>query len=222
MPDTTTCAECGAEILSRTAAKTGGKCMPCAQGTRADIEAGKRHAAEERERRRVNEAVLQRIRAKEHPIFADFLVEDDPIGVLWPFLVSIVFRDSETEDVANLTPPARNLYLVVVFDAEVVNGGLHQYFSNSSGAFAYEALAALREVGAAEAADLLRTAINAFPQQIVPGDRRERNQALDAVEPPFLDALDTKYYSFSDTGVEDLGNLMLAFMRRHASDGVAA
>lgn len=224
MPDpTTTCLECGVSILTTTAAKTGGKCVPCARGTRGQIEQGKRRAAAQRERERKNTEALERIRRKDHPTLGDFLAEDDPIGVLWSFLVDTVFHDgSGREHLEALTPNAKVLYVVQLLDGEVFNGGFHQYFSNSPGKYAHETLAALRELGAPRAAGLLQRAIDAFPNKRVPPQRAKRNDELDKTDAEALGALDTEYYALDKAGGEDLGERILSFMRLHASDHIAA
>ena len=220
--NTTTCSDCGAEILSRTAARTGGRCMPCARGTRVQIEDSKRRAGEERERKRVNQSALERIRARRSPTFGDFLAEENPIDVLWQFLVSIVFHEQGEQNVEVLTDAAKCLYFVRILDAEVNNGGFHQYFSNSSGDYAHEALAGLLALGAGETARLLQQAIHAFPSKRVSKKEGERNEQLDHVEGELLDALATQYYALSNAGTEDLDALILAFMTRHADGAVAA
>jgi len=182
------------------------------------MEENKRRAAEEREQERVNAAAAERIRSKSHPTFADFLAEEDPIGVLWPFVVSRVFHESRSRDVEVLTPAAKQLYFVVIMDGEVMNGGFHQFFSNTSGDYAHEALAALRELGAAETSTLLQTAIDTFPKKQVPKDRAQRNALLDRIDPKTLDAIDGQYYALAKCGSEDLAELILRFMRTHARE----
>lgn len=145
-----------------------------------------------------------------HPTFGDFLAEDDPNGALWPFLA---------EQLDALTPSARTIYFVSVLDREVFNGGFHQYFSNSSGKYAQETLAALRELGAVEIAELLAEAIDAFPEKQVPKDRKLRNEQLDRTDARFLDSLDSRYYALDD---DELTELVLAFMKRHAAEHVAS
>jgi hypothetical protein len=220
--NTTQCSDCAAEILARTAAKTGGKCMPCATGIRADIEESKQRRVEEREKDRKNASALERISRTSSPAFEQFLGESDPLGVLWPFLVSVVYHDGKTEDVDALTPQARNIYFVQILDAEIVNGGLHQYFSNSSGRYAHETLAALLELGAAHSAKLLQQAIHCFPRKQVSKDREVRDEQLDGIDAGRLDALDTKYYALADGGTEDLAELVLAFMKKHRRAHIAA
>jgi len=217
------CVECGATILASTAQSNGGKCIPCARGTRGQMERNKRWMAEQRERRRRNDAAMERIRGEAHPAFEDFLAEEDPVGVLWPFLVATVFRDDQSKaGIAALSPGARTLYLVQVLGGEVLNGGFEQYFSNSSGEYAHETLAALQEVGASQAAKLLEQAIAAFPGGQVPTQRLARYEALQKVNAEVLEALDTAYYRLEKTTGEDLSERILAFMRNHAADRVVA
>ncbi len=86
-------------------------------------------------------------------------------------------------------------------DAEVQNGGWHQYLGNSSGNGAEEHKAYLREVGAAEVLALLERVSTIFPNAVVPHDWSQRNQLLRrAVEqdPSIVDGLleqaDRAYY----------------------------
>lgn len=222
------CVECGAEILAVTAAKTGGKCLPCHRGTRAQMEESKRSEAEHRKRRKLNDQARERILQKARPELGDFLAEEDPLGVLWPVIVDTVYSESRRAgNIDALGSAARVIYLVTSVAGEVRNGGFHQYFSNSSGEHAHEAHRALVEVGAAETARLLESALGAFSDGSVPTDRLERNSELDAADgrrPGFLDALDREFYALEarEPVQEDLGELLLAFMRRHATATVSA
>jgi hypothetical protein len=219
--DTTMCVECGASILSRTAAKNNGRCVPCATGTRAQIDEGRRRAVEERERERINQQALDRLRLIPHPTFAHFLEEEDPIGVLWSFIVEIVFQ-GRSGTVQALSPSGQVVHFVQIFAGEVFNGGLHQYFSNSSGEYAHEALAALNELRATQTARLLQQAIAAFPGKRVPKDWARRNEQLAKTDSELLNTLDSEYYALADSGTEDLAQLLLAFMTARATHPIAA
>ena len=197
--------------------------MPCARGKRADIEQGKRRAAKQRELERKNDEALERIKRKPRPTYSDFLAEDDPVGVLWSFLVATVFQDgSNRENLEALTSSAKVLYLVQRLDGEVVNGGFHQYFSNSSGNYAHETLAALQELDAPKTAGLLSSAIDTFPNKHAPARRSVRNDELDKADTKALDKLDSEYYALEKGAGEDLGERILSFMRQHAADRIAA
>jgi Domain of unknown function (DUF4375) len=224
------CSSCGAAILQRTASKTGGLCMPCHTGTRDQIEAGKRWAAERREADRINCQAAARISSLRSVTLGEFLMEQDPIGVLWPFLVRRVYPDhSGTSHVDELAAPAKVIYLANIFDGEVINGGVTQFFSNSSGDFAHQSLHALLELGAVVAADILRRGMGTFPNGIVPTDRQERCALLFPHEEQnrqFWNDLDEEYYLSiglrSQTSVEDLASLILRYMRNYTGSGLAA
>lgn len=222
------CVECGAEILATTAAKWGGKCGPCDDGTRARIEESKRWNAERRRLEKVNESARARILQEQRPIFGDFLGNEDPLGVLWPIVVNTVFSEPDRkENIEALAPEARVIYLVQILDGEVINGGFHQFFSNSSGNHTHETHRALLEIGAVDASRLLATAIAAFPQSRVHTDRVTRNSQLDIAHeksPGFFDSLDTEYDSLTDADPmkEDLAELMLSYMRKHSDAPIAS
>jgi hypothetical protein len=78
---------------------------------------------------------------------------------------------------ASLGPRERVVYLVWCFAGEVNNGGLAQFFFNSSGEYATETVDALRQVGCSVSARLLERAIALFPNG-VPKDIEERNAAM--------------------------------------------
>lgn len=218
----TICLDCGASILTATAAKTGGKCIPCARGTRAQMDQAFLLAAERRERDRKNRAALERIRSKQQPTFRDF-TDEDSVAVLWSFLVATVFRGrTGLENLEALMPSARVIYLAGVLDGEVFNGGFHQYFSNSSGEHAHRTLFALHELGATRRASLLQRAIAIFPSKRVPQDRGERNDALDKTDFAVLEALDSEYYGLEKGGIEGLNEHILSFMARHGAECIAA
>lgn len=159
-----------------------------------------------------------------------FLKESEPVGALWPKLLDIVFAESPSEGrLERLSPTAQTLYLVVLFDGELVNGGFVQFFENSSGAYAAETLAALRIIGARRSAELLDSALTAFPGRVVPKEQRQRYELLDAFklrQPRFFDNLDETYYREVDNLCgkpgEDIHELLVSFMRAHPEDAVAA
>ncbi|QQS42110.1 MAG: DMP19 family protein [Acidobacteriota bacterium] len=227
--DETHCVDCGAGMLNATAAKTGGKCIPCKRGTRAEIEENKKWYAERRRLEKVNEAARLRILQTPNPIFADFVTEEDPLGVLWLVICETVFSGTdEDENIDALSPEARAIYLVNLFNAEVLNGGLHQFFSNSSGNHSHETLQALLKVGATHSVRLFSKAAGAFPEGYVPSDRITRNEQLNKVnerEPKLLDELTSEFYALTDTDTnpvrEDIYELLLSFFRSNPEAPIA-
>jgi len=80
-----------------------------------------------------------------------------------------------------LLPVERDFILTWWLEAEASNGSLHQYFANSTGDSAVDALAALDRIGAPHAAAVLRGAMKLFGDGPFPTDRTERNKILDTI-----------------------------------------
>lgn len=74
----------------------------------------------------------------------------------------------------------RDFILSWWLEGEASNGTLHQYFSNSTGDSAVDAHAALRRLGATNAAKVLQEAISLFGHEF-PIDRTTRNDLLDSM-----------------------------------------
>ena len=84
---------------------------------------------------------------------------------------------------------------VWMLEAEVNNGGFHQYYSNSRGRLAEFTVHALLEIGAPDTASLLHAANLDIPAFPLPEDRSERFALLDQVaETARFSALETEFY----------------------------
>lgn len=97
----------------------------------------------------------------------------------------------------SLSPEQRVVFCAFLFDAEVYEGGLLQFFGNSSGDHVDDTLAALRELAHAEAESALKTAITLVGPLAREPDRElrmtafeERFEALQALFAP----LEKAYY----------------------------
>lgn len=93
------------------------------------------------------------------------------------------------------------IYTIWWLEAEVNNGGFHQYFWNSAGDHADVALKSLNDIGATKTASLLEKAIDiAFDGQL-PESRAERQDQLEIDEDSKVDALgdlDSEFYKYSE------------------------
>jgi hypothetical protein len=76
-----------------------------------------------------------------------------------------------------LSKTERVVHLVNVFNFEVLNGTLSQFFYNSAGDHAVETVPALEAVRAKRAAAALRGANHLFPRGAPPADRMKRYDA---------------------------------------------
>jgi len=108
---------------------------------------------------------------------------------------------SEAPIIRTLPPGVRAIYTTWLVDAEVNAGGFHQYFFNSSGQYAGDALAGYELLGAEEYAALMRSAIATFEID------RERLAAVEIEDPErdstahvhaALREIDQRYYALGD------------------------
>lgn len=95
--------------------------------------------------------------------------------------------------------PAQKQYLaVLMYDGEVNNGGLSQYFFNSSGDHWRDALAGLEAMGFNERLAVLREAVSRFGKDGPSQDRERRQEELAKLarkNDALFDPLDDRYYS---------------------------
>ena len=96
--------------------------------------------------------------------------------------------------IETMPPSYRTAYVLIILMGEVFNGGMHQFFFNSSGAFAEYVPQALREVGKDDAAAIVDTAIAMFPKPY-PVSTEERRSVSFQHE---WNEWDDKLNSFSD------------------------
>jgi hypothetical protein len=97
---------------------------------------------------------------------------------------------------------AAHLFALHWCASEICNGGFHQFFFNSTGVLAPEAVAGFKAIGMPQTAAVVAVAMASFGDPY-PRDREERQDALDALDPenagadgwdsPFSD-LDNRFY----------------------------
>lgn len=151
----------------------------------------------------------------------DYLDEPEPLIPIWRALVRIVYRDSpRLAHLERLTPPARVLFLTAEFEGEILNGGMSQFLTNSSGSHVAETLEALRAIQADLSVGLLEKALTIFPNGVAPIDRGRRCELVkrnEQTDPKFLASLTHGFLCGIDAeGIdreEELSDLCLNFMQ---------
>jgi Domain of unknown function (DUF4375) len=116
-----------------------------------------------------------------------------------------------------LTEPQKNFFYIQNLEREVNNGGFNQYFFNSDGDYAHETLIALNAIGANHALIIMQTAINEFPNHIVPKDRNKRQEVLKEIEKKASktwDKLDSTFYTYPD----DIDALNINYIKSNRKD----
>jgi hypothetical protein len=101
---------------------------------------------------------------------------DDPLGVVLARLAAVGTTD-------RLTAPQQAYYVCWLLDAEVRNGGFAQYFVNTSGDTAGEAVGALEAVGATAHAVVVRRAVSLFGPTGPAAGREARHRQLAELTP---------------------------------------
>jgi hypothetical protein len=88
-------------------------------------------------------------------------IKDDHIEqALLDYLFDIALKGRDRRSaLLGLSRGFQVVYMTWIVEAEVLNGGFNQYFWNSSGEFADLTPAALREIGATEAAPIMQNAL---------------------------------------------------------------
>ncbi|OWT80337.1 hypothetical protein CEY04_02700 [Achromobacter sp. HZ28] len=88
------------------------------------------------------------------------------------------FGDEATirKGIETMPQALRTVYVMAIFSGELFNGGMHQFFSNSSGAFAPYVVQAMRDIGMPQAAKTVEQGMAMFPQPypVSTEDRRRR------------------------------------------------
>jgi hypothetical protein len=113
-----------------------------------------------------------------------------------------------------LTPAERIVTLLSQANFEIECGGMSQYFYNSAGEDATQALAALKEVGAMRAADALQAALALFPADTAISGTDDRFcEALNQVSDE-LSKLDSEFYAERP----DVFSRLCTYVENHASE----
>jgi hypothetical protein len=113
-----------------------------------------------------------------------------------------------------LTEPQKVIYYNQSLEREINNGGLSQYFFNSSGDFSHETVKSLKVIGADKTADILQAAINIFPDKEIPKNRIEKQDLLEKIEriaSENWEELDQQFFRYE----EDLNILNMEYIRKN-------
>ena len=123
----------------------------------------------------------------------------------YPEAFEEVSNKHELSGFDSLNKKERIIYTVWWLEAEVNNGGFHQYFWNSAGDHSSEALDSLKLVGAIQTASLLKSAIKIAFDGEVPKERSVRQKILEENEELIqnkLGKIDFEFYEYKENFYE--------------------
>lgn len=143
------------------------------------------------------------------------------LGALFKRVQPVMFAAETAAEVeaalARLTPGQRAVWAVEQLQLEMGNGGIEQYFYNSPGDTAPEALQGLRLIDAPKFARPLEQAMQLFPEGRVPRDRDARELLLDeeGLSEVLIESGVDEAWEDAYAVEEELSNLALAYVERH-------
>jgi hypothetical protein len=120
-------------------------------------------------------------------------------------------------DYGALSLPERVFRAVWELEAEVNNGGFHQYFSNNTGSLAPDAADALRAIGATTMPGIVEQAVKSVGHDISWSDDGARSAALAALAPGAVAKLgecDQAFFAYPD----DLTALLYKYVSEHREE----
>jgi GGDEF domain-containing protein len=104
-----------------------------------------------------------------------------------------------------LMPDEQLLVVIWGIEADVNNGGFHQYYFNGYGNFARLAPRMLRQIGASQTAQIVAEANALFGPEGPAPDRDERQRALESLDDDSWEYLDNRFWAYPDNLSELLG-----------------
>ena len=120
-----------------------------------------------------------------------------------------------------LTPGQRAFVALNGLEAEVNNGGIHQYFWNSTGNLFQEAIKGLKLLGADQHLQLLRKVLKLFRDPTVLNKRRSRQKVLTEIDADRMGRLfDEPFFRLEGRKRIKLDTLRLAYLRQHPEEFV--
>lgn len=124
--------------------------------------------------------------------------------------------ENEYKTVTNLSKGFQAVYTTFWVEAEVNNGGFNQYFWNSSGQFAIEAVEGFGAIGAPKHADLMKRAVAIFIKEMPKMKQYYELDTLDSFSESYdktdLNKLDDEFYECD----ENLSALRTKYIRANS------
>lgn len=127
-------------------------------------------------------------------------------------VIASVQKKETRHGYGSLAPHERIVFDVSALEAEVNNGGFHQFFFNSEADRVPEIIEALQAIGASTVAGVVQEACRLFPSGGPSRRRSDRQEQLEQIGDEQFDALDERFYAYPDP----LSQLVVAYWQKNA------
>lgn len=218
MSNRTKCTRCGSQILQATARKYNGLCARCNR---------------DEERAKFDAVVQGWIDNPETVPGTHGIPEPEgfALGLAASQLRSRLYpnEDVEAESVyhkffdeahnkwshfgnAGLSEKEKFVLAIETFYGEVTNGGLQQYLSNESGAFAEWAVDGFEAIGILAYANIMRNVKSLFPQGVIPEDPRVRCDQMAAIDPNRLEEIEQSFWDRYNADAKEIRRRLFQYL----------
>lgn len=128
--------------------------------------------------------------------------KNDEIEKAYDTIIEEIYNNNiDLDNLEQLHDHFKNVIYAEIMDSQINNGGIIQFFDNSSGNYFSETCIALKEINAIEILEILDKFQNLFPNKNVPknwGKRRKlMDRITDEIDDAFFEELDEEYYNKS-------------------------
>lgn len=138
----------------------------------------------------------------------------DPV---W-YRVDRTSSESAQRSLEVMNPGQRAIYATSRCGEETRNGGLHQFFYNSSGVLWRESCEGFRLIGAEGYARILERAALLFPNGEPPDRCEERRKLLEGLNCSSFRAITDGFLALLNAGATNLARLQASYIRSHPDD----
>ena len=197
---TTTCRQCGRDILERTAQKTGGLCRPCEKRPATLLREAEVAAQIQKARQdAINDLATDKL---------EFIRSSEDLEAVCSFLFDRVHSKWTFLGEGCLSVAERTLIAVETFFGETCNGGINQYLVNEGGAFAQELPEALARCGLIDYARIALDLRDLFEGEI-PREASARWARIPGIESRTLRRISGRPPSDQEVRLNEIPNSLL-------------
>ena len=123
-------------------------------------------------------------------------------------------KASKIKDFTELSIQEQTFIYIEIFESELINGGIFDFFYNTSGMYAHEVLEAYSAIGAHESVELVSQALTVFPELPVPKEIFDRRFFMSRLDNNIQEKWTAIESSFLNSN-EDIVGLLIDYIKTH-------